>query len=428
MLKRNSSLKFFIKTKVVGNLRSLFLFIFGRKPNTQNWGNRILVVYLEAIGDTIILTSILKHFKSAFPGKEIHFLMNKNLDLESIVSQFIDKVIPLNYRRFISSPIYGFHLINNLRKIGYETVLSPDHSSAEIIGKSICVELGAKNIIGYEGFLLPFEKPFDANMEQKIDFVRNVINPKFTKVIPSIDKENTPKGGLNSVIKHYIKFYEGLTGNTEKDYAPEIRTTKTDDEKVEKILAGSNILKNSYIVINLGSSQAWKNWPVERFLKVGDFINQKGIPIVLTGSKDEKSIAQKFQRDYPGKCLNLVGQTSVSEAVSLVKNCKLVFSNDTAPVHIGIALKKPTLCILGGGHFGKISLYGYADINHWVYKRADCFGDNWQCAVNLKSGQITPCIDAVSVESVSESLEKLLSYLEKNPDAPKEKFSPSYLS
>lgn len=421
------SLKFSIKVKIVANLRSLFLFFFGSHPARNGWSERLLIIYLEAIGDTVALTSILKHLKNAYSGKKIYFLVNKDLGLDDLIRPFIDEFIPLNYKSFILNPISGFLLVNKLRKIGFETVLSPDHSPAEFTGKLIAVNLGAKNIIGYEGFLLPFQKPFNRNMEQNVKLVISKIYPRFTKVIPSLDRDRLPEGGLNSTVNHYIKFYESATGRREVDYSTQITIPPESGRKISQILRKNEIESQKFAVLNLGSSQPWKNWPVERFLQVFSFMSENKIPIVLVGSRKERILGLNFETNHRGQCLNLVGQINISETAALIESCLLVLANDTAPIHIGIALKKPTLCVLGGGHFGKISLYGYPDINLWVYKRMPCFCDNWQCVVNLKKGTIAPCIDAISTEQVSESLKKLIAYLEKTPNYPKQKFMATYL-
>jgi len=421
-----SYLKFLIKVRLISSLRS-FLVFFGPRINKQGWENRILVVYLEAIGDTVVLTSILKHFKSAFPGKEIYFL-TPIFDIRGVVGPFVDRVVTLDYKRFVRDPFYGAVFIGELKKIGFETVINSDHSAAEVIGKIISVSLSAKNIIGYEGFGLSFNHPLDLNMKKNVEFVSKRIYPRFTTLIPSIDKGVPHNGVLKNVIEHFINFYEQISNRKENDYSPLIKVERQAETKVDDILRTHGLSSRPFVIINLGSSSRWKNWPVERFVEVSEEFGDKNISVVLIGSLKERSLAGKFINRYKGPAVDLVGQLTILEVAVLIEKSLLVFSNDTAPIHLAVALKKPSICILGGGHFGKISLYGYRDINRWVYKELDCFGDNWRCTLNLKSNQIAPCINTIKIEDVRLVIKEMLQYISSTPGLPKEKFSLSFVN
>jgi hypothetical protein len=70
-----------------------------------------------------------------------------------------------------------------------------------------------------------------------------------------------------------------------------------------------------------------------------------------------------------------------------------------------------------------LSLYGYEDINHWVYgSRKKCLCDNWQCIHEVGPMDPMPCIAEISSESVRKSLDALLSYLNQASSVPKTPF------
>jgi hypothetical protein len=76
---------------------------------------------------------------------------------------------------------------------------------------------------------------------------------------------------------------------------------------------------------------------------------------------------------------------------------------------------------LGAGEVGRLSHYGYQDINRWIYDRnAGCFLDNFRCGNNAKD--LYPCIDSISEEAVKKELGDFLKYLLPNKGVPREAF------
>ncbi len=398
-----SYLKFFIKIYLIHLSRSAFLSIFKINVNKKDWENRILIINLEAIGDVIVFTSVLKHYKKAFSGKKIYLLLKENIGIGSLLKPFVDEIIFVNYRKFSFNPFYSLKYLNFLRNVGFKKVISQDFSPAEIIGKIISIGIGAEEVVGYEGAGLLFEKPFDLNMKKSLVFAEKRIHPLFTKIIPSIDRNRYLHLPLVNVIDHYRAIYEAISGRKEIDYSTEIFAQPK-----------ATLINQKYAVVVLGSSVAYKNWPVERFVEVSQIFKEKGWLVVLVGSVGEKHLSKKFKALYSGKCLDLVGKIDIAEVASVIRDSALLLSNDTGPVHIAVALKNPSLTILGGGQFGMISLYGYSDINKWIYKEMDCFGDNWRCTHNAKNGEPTKCIASISIVDVVKSLEELINYINTN--------------
>ncbi len=394
-----SYLKFFIKIRVVHFLRNVFLFLFGARPNRENWEKRILIINLEAIGDMVVFTSVLKHYKKAFPDKKIYLLLKEEISVvEDLILPFVDQIVFINYRKFGLNPFYGAKILNALKNTGFQKIINHDFSAAEIIGRIISINVGGEEIIGYEGYGLSFNRPFDLNMKKNLDFVEKNIYPYFTKIIPSIDRRQPFKLPLTHAIDHYKIIYETISGRKEMDYSTQIFL----GDKTVPIPNGK------YAIIVLGSSVAYKNWPVERFAEVSKVFKEKGWKVVLLGSPNEKYLAKKFVELYDGDCLNLVGQFNISGVAQMINSAELLLSNDTGPVHIAVALKKPSVAILGGGHFGIISLYGNPEINKWVYKKQDCFGDNWRCIHNVAPGQPAQCVESVSVNDILPVVRQLM--------------------
>lgn len=61
--------------------------------------------------------------------------------------------------------------------------------------------------------------------------------------------------------------------------------------------------------------------------------------------------------DQESNFLNTTGTTSIPEMISLIKAAKIVVANDTGPMHISAALKKPTIALFGPTYAEKYGAY-----------------------------------------------------------------------
>jgi len=53
----------------------------------------------------------------------------------------------------------------------------------------------------------------------------------------------------------------------------------------------------------------------------------------------------------------LAGKTTIAQLVELIRNASLLIGNDSAAIHMAAATQTPSVCILGGGHYGRFLPY-----------------------------------------------------------------------
>ncbi|HUZ92836.1 MAG TPA: glycosyltransferase family 9 protein [Candidatus Paceibacterota bacterium] len=390
-------------------MRDTLLCFRPQKVNTGGWGERLLVINMNALGDLALFTSVLKHYKQSFPGKKIYLLLRADLGIgKKELGGFVDEVIAVDHRKFGRDPFYAASFMSRLRKIGFYKVADQGPSASELIARIISVRLGAKEVYGYEGFGIQYQIPIDRSMKDAIRFCQKNIFPRYTRLIPSIDKNANLRPLLHNYIRHLIAIYEGAGGAPSDDYATELPVDPVARERVEKLLLDNGISPGTYCALTLGASSATRRWPVERFAEAAEELKKSGIPIVLMGTAGESGLAARFHELYSGTMIDLTGKLSLSELIALIDRSLFVFTNDTGPVHIAVARKTPSLCIVGAANPGMLSLYGYRGMNRWVSgPDAPCFFDNWRCAVDPPGG-LSPCIDGVTVAAVRGELVDLL--------------------
>ncbi|NQZ00585.1 MAG: glycosyltransferase family 9 protein [Bdellovibrionales bacterium] len=106
------------------------------------------------------------------------------------------------------------------------------------------------------------------------------------------------------------------------------------------------IPERDYICIHVGASEAEKQIPVRLIHDLTQFLCQEhGLRVILVGSEEERfAIEQAFQgQTYGGRLVNLVGATSVEEAVALVSQSCLVIGGDSFAMHVATLASTPSV-------------------------------------------------------------------------------------
>ena len=130
-------------------------------------------------------------------------------------------------------------------------------------------------------------------------------------------------------------------------------------ESVNKLLAGYNVKLDNYAVLIPGSVHTEKCWPVERFTALANKISsQFGLDIVAVGTKNESPIIQKIKSLANVPITDFAGRTNLKELTALLKNARLVVSNDTGPGHIAAALGTPLVMMFSRSNPARIYPYG----------------------------------------------------------------------
>jgi len=101
---------------------------------------------------------------------------------------------------------------------------------------------------------------------------------------------------------------------------------------------------DGYIVLVLAGTYATKRLPEDKYRQL---ISSTQFPFVLLGGKNERPMAANILAWNTGNVVDLTGQLRINQSASLVKNARLVISNDTGLMHIAAAFHKKILSVWG---------------------------------------------------------------------------------
>jgi heptosyltransferase-2 len=146
-----------------------------------------------------------------------------------------------------------------------------------------------------------------------------------------------------------------------------------------------------------------KRWFPERFAGVMDLLQKPKRRFLLLGGPGEKPLAERIIASTAHPPINMVGKTTIAEALVLISRCGLFLSNDSGLMHAAAALGIPQVALFGSTDPGKTApLNDKAVVIHPEgVSCSPCFKS--ECQENLD------CMKAITVDEVYAAAEKLLS-------------------
>ncbi len=113
-----------------------------------------------------------------------------------------------------------------------------------------------------------------------------------------------------------------------------------------------------YIVMVIGATEHIRTWSLDNFINLAELLNKHyGYTIVIVGSKQDESLYKNKLTSSPDHILNLLGQTSFSDLLSLCHASQFIVSNETGVVHLGCMLNKCVFVVSCGNSYGRFSPY-----------------------------------------------------------------------
>ncbi len=153
-----------------------------------------------------------------------------------------------------------------------------------------------------------------------------------------------------SALKYYLSITDYL-GCPSDDYRLELFTEPEFDEKAKGLIVRYGLKKgDDYAVINPGASYgSAKCWPAEYFAKVGDYlVSEKGLSVFVVCGPRETDVARSVVANMKNQAVALTEPViGLGTLKSLVKNSKIMITNDTGPRHFAIAFGVPVVTVFG---------------------------------------------------------------------------------
>lgn len=317
----------------------LFVFInaffFIKKLRSKDNFPNILLIRLDSLGDYILFRNFIPELQksSRFANHKLTLLGNEKWKeiAESLDNDYMDDFIWIDPKDLMNFK-KCFHLLNNISKRKFRYIINPTISRSFYIDDLLIKSLDAKIKIGCSGDY------FNISVTEKRK------SDKFYDELIEIDNEKK------------FEFYRN------KDFFEKLLQRKIELEKPFINLPDNfndNLNENKYALIVPGAGNPNRQWSPDNFKYViNHLLLEYKLTIYITGSIQEKNLCDDLSKLHKtDKVFNLAGEISSIELLRLIKDSKIMISNETGPVHIAALLKTNAICISNGNTLFRFNPY-----------------------------------------------------------------------
>jgi ADP-heptose:LPS heptosyltransferase len=381
--------------KIVSLLGDILLIFIDSIPASQRHTHTtsLVIIRVDNIGDFVLWLPSAKHILENYQNYRPAVLICNQacVDFAKATGLF-SQVIGIDLRRFVRDLGYRLRLIRQVAQLGAEIAIQPTYSRVFLTGDSLIRASHAKQRIGLQGDfsnIRPWQKAISDRW--------------YTQLVPA-----SPTDMME--LDRNAEFLRGLG----------MRDAQAEIPSIPKLmdLAPEKQVGKNYFVLFPGASSPIKQWPVDSFAAVANHVvDQFGwLPVVCGGPVERLLGDQLIEKLNLPSAINFSGSTTLPELTELLRGARLVISNDTSAIHIATGVGVPSVCILGGGHYGRFMPYpnhvdGVKPIS--VIHKMDCFGCNWQCKLTKEQDHAYPCVQDISVKQVLKAVKIALMIAQK---------------
>ena len=376
-------------------IRSLLFILFdsialwaAKVPN-HNQLKLILLIRQDRIGDFILWLDTAKEYRKYYPPENYKIILIGNAIWSDLAKglPFWDEVLPVNVKAFKALSRYRWNILRKVRNFGAKIAIQPTYSREFYHGDSLIRASNASKKVSSAG-----------NMSNR-DQLKSILADRWhTELIPSSPEQL-------SELERNAEFFSGFIKKLYLPSYPELELSC--DCKIQELK------HKSFYILSLGANKKYREWPYKYYAKIAQKIHKKtGWLGLICGAENEFYLGEHIKKLCDAPLQNYTGQTTLSELTCLLAKSQILISNETGTAHIANAVGTPTVCILGGGHFGRFVPYpelsGKINNLKVVYYKMPCYGCDWKCVYHIKDEDPAPCISNISVDAVWNEVKILL--------------------
>lgn len=271
---------------------------------------RILVIRFSAIGDVVLTTPVLRMIKTRYPEAEIDFLVKTQY------AGLIETHPAVNRVWRFDPQENGRHLMHQLGQQSYDAVADLQSS---LRSRWFTARIRAKCKVRFsperfKRFLL-------------VHFHWDLYGPE----------ESVPLRYLRAVFPWDVRDDGGGT---------ELFPDSGSEASLKEKLTGID-LTGPVALLAPGAGRATKRWLPERFGEVGHSLSGRGFQIILIGGESDRTVCEEVRRYIPGLDADLSGLLSLNESLALIRDARILITNDTGVMHMAAAVHTPVVALFG---------------------------------------------------------------------------------
>ena len=200
-------------------------------------------------------------------------------------------------------------------------------------------------------------------------------------------------------LDHYLKFAEFL-GIASSPVEWRFSLDAEENAAVSHHLTGVSPI---FAALFVGTRWPSKQWFPEQMARCAELLRREyQMDTLLLGGLNDRELALSAVAAAQTRLVNLVGQTSLREALGIIQRAAVAIGPDTGLMHIAAAVQTPVISLWGATDPGRTGPYGFADLT--ILGKAPCVPCNQR---NCNIGRI--CLESITAAQITEKLVVALS-------------------
>lgn len=285
--------------------------IFPPTPATSPCNPRLILVFsCTGIGDALFQTGAIRNLKTAYPQARIVVCTHRKRQTIALHHPDVDEIV-----LYGKSPLLWLQLILRFWR------QRPDQIVLLNINRDVVPLAYLINRRAVFGAVYKC-KPYQFLLSHPVDVPRQ--GHLATRLMPVVDAAG------------------GAPGTGEMIYVPKAEERSALESRF------SDWIHTPYVIFQTGggTTLAWRNLPVAAYVRTIHWLRERyDIKVVLTGGRENEKVASAIESACPD-VINVCSKTTLEETAALLTFSKLLVSTDTGVMHLGFAVKCPTLAIL----------------------------------------------------------------------------------
>lgn len=289
-------------------------------------GSKLLIIRLRSLGDIVLLTPSLRILKEWRPDLLLSVLIEERFSAALAGNPCVDELIALRRRKGAAKIAEQIRLIRQLRARRYALCvnLHGGPTSARIARLS-----GARWKAGF----------FHFRGQRNYDFsIPNPTGIYHRQVVHTAEHQAAPFFWL---------------GAPRRAVPPsEVFVTAKGRAEFEKWLDNTGLRGREYAVLHPTALFPTKQWPPDRFARLGDYLEQHhGLPVIYSAGPGESACLDAVGKSA-GAPVRRMENMGLETLIAALAGSRLFVGNDSGPAHLAAALRRPLVVIFGSSNAG----------------------------------------------------------------------------
>lgn len=303
-----------------------------RKVSSEENMPNVLVLRTDGIGDVIMTGPLLRELKRAHPDARIELVVAPRALNFVELCPYVDKVFTVEIPPPISvDETWWRPLTRRLEALSVaRRHLWPQEYDVAIVPRW-GVDQHEASVLAYLS-----GAPTRVAYSEHVSLERRTKNRGYDRFFTrAIDDRS-----IKHEVQRNLDVLAAL-GNSVSESRLEAWTSDDDEDFARNILPSDRT--TPLVALGPGAGHPKRVWPIDRFVRVGSWLIDRGAGLVVVGGQGEQALGHELRRRLGGGVVDLTNTTTLRQSVAVLRQCSLFCGNDGGPMHLAAAAGIPVV-------------------------------------------------------------------------------------